>query len=153
MRTPRIGVVVSRFNEEVTSRLLAGCLKTLKSKGVSGKNVAVVEVPGGWEIPWAAQELALSGKFDVIVCLGAVLKGRTAQNGYIAQAVYARLQSISLDTRVPCILGVIVPATYAQAMARVKGKLDRGRESALAALEMAKLKMTGHAGPRRGRAR
>ncbi|MBI5630116.1 MAG: 6,7-dimethyl-8-ribityllumazine synthase [Elusimicrobia bacterium] len=133
---PRVAVVVSRFNEKVTSRLLGSCLTTLNSHGVAQSRIAVVRVSGGYEIPWAAQELALSGKFDAVIALGCILKGSTPQNEHISRSVIASLHEVSLKTKVPCILGVITPNTEAQALARTKGSLDRGKEAALAALEM-----------------
>lgn len=133
-------IVVSRFNVRITSRLLKSCLATLKSRGVPSKEVEVARVPGAYEIPWAAQELAMSGRFDVVISLGAVLRGETAQNDYISRSTIARLHEISLKTRVPCILGVITPDTMTQALARTRGSLDRGREAALAAVDMVKLR-------------
>ncbi|MFH1723924.1 MAG: 6,7-dimethyl-8-ribityllumazine synthase [Elusimicrobiota bacterium] len=137
---PRFGIVVSRFNEEITGKLLVNCLRTLKENGVPARRIHVVRVPGGFEIPWAAQELARSRRFDAVICLGAVLKGQTPQNDFISAATFVHIQRISLETRVPCILGVITPKTWAQAVARTKGSFDRGSEAAQAALEMAALK-------------
>ena len=136
----KIAIVVSRFNEEVTSRLLASCLKTLRSKGWRNSRLKVVHVPGGYEIPWAAAELARTGRYSVVVTLGCVLKGQTPQNDHISSSLVNSLHQISLATRVPVILGVLTPNTWKQAMARTRGALDRGREAALAALEMAALK-------------
>jgi len=135
----RFGIVVSRFNEEVTSRLLKNCVATLMAHGVPESDIEIVHVPGGYEIPWAAQELALSKSFSAVITLGAILKGSTPQNDHIARSTIQHLHDISLSTRVPCILGVITPNTMAQALARTKGGLDRGKEAALAALEMGKL--------------
>lgn len=134
------GIVVARFNPRITSRLLDSCVKTLAQAGVAQANITTVHVPGAYEAPWAAQELAISKKFDVVICLGAVLKGRTPQNDHIAASAIRRLHDISISTRVPCILGIITPKNESQALARTRGKLDRGREAALAALEMAKLR-------------
>jgi len=135
----KVAIVVSRFNEEVTSRLLASCLKTLKAEGWTDARLKVVHVPGGYEIPWAVQELARTGRYAAVVALGCVLKGATPQNDHIAGSLVRSLHRISLETRVPVILGVLTPNTWKQAMARTKGALDRGREAALAALEMAAL--------------
>ena len=135
----KVAIVVSRFNAEVTSRLLASCLRTFKSEGWTRARLKVVHVPGGYEIPWAVAELARTGRYAVVVTLGCVLKGRTPQNDHIARALVQSLHRISLDTRVPVILGVLTPNTWKQAMARTKGALDRGKEAALAALEMAAL--------------
>ncbi len=136
----RVAIVKSRFNEEVTSRLLASCLKTFKSEGWNDSQLKVVEVPGGWEIPWAVQELARTNRYQAVVALGCVLKGQTPQNDHLARSLVQSLHRISLDTRLPVILGVITPNNEKQALARTKGRMDRGREAALAALEMIALK-------------
>ena len=136
----KFGIVVSRFNEDVTSRLLNSCVKTLKAGGVSAAHIKTVEVPGGYEIPWAVQELALTRKFDAVIALGAILKGSTPQNDHISRSTIQRLHDIALQTRVPVLLGIITPHTHAQAMARTRGAMDRGREAAQAALEIIALK-------------
>ena len=136
----RVAIVKSRFNTEVTSRLLQSCLKTLKAEGWTDSQLKVVEVPGAWEIPWAVQELAKTNLYQAVVSLGCVLKGQTPQNDHMARSLIASLHRITLDTRVPVVLGVITPNTMSQAMARTKGAMDRGREAALAALEMIALK-------------
>ena len=136
----RIAVVVSRFNEEVTSRLLASCLKTFADAGWRPSRLKVVRVPGGYELPWTVNELALSGRYAAVVALGCVLKGQTRQNDHIARSLVSSLHRISIDTRVPVILGVVTPDNWGQAMARTRGALDRGREAALAALEMVALR-------------
>jgi 6,7-dimethyl-8-ribityllumazine synthase len=136
----RIAVAVSRFNEEVTSRLLASCLRTFKEEGWTDAQLKVVHVPGGYELPWAVNELARTGRYEAVVALGCVLKGQTPQNDHISRSLVQSLHRIALDARVPVILGVLTPNTWAQAMARTKGSLDRGKEAALAALEMAALR-------------
>jgi 6,7-dimethyl-8-ribityllumazine synthase len=138
MSQSSFAIVASRFNEKVTDALLASCLKTLKSKGAAAP--WVVRVPGAFEIPWTAHELALSGRFDVVVALGCVLAGETEQNRHMARAVVQQLLRISVDTGVPCVLGVITPENERQALARTKGRLDRGKEAAMAALEMARVR-------------
>ena len=132
----RVAVAVSRFNEDVTSRLLVSCLKTFKDEGWLEEQLKVVEVPGGYELPWTVNELARSGRYEAVVALGCVLKGETRQNEHIARSLVQSLHRISVDSRVPVILGVLTPDTEEQAMARTQGELDRGREAALAALEM-----------------
>jgi 6,7-dimethyl-8-ribityllumazine synthase len=136
----KIAVAVSRFNEEVTSRLRDSCLKTLKAEGWGPDRLKVVEVPGGFELPWTVQALAKSGRYEVVIALGCVLKGQTPQNDHISRSLVQCLHRVSLDTGVPVVLGVITPNTWAQAVARTKGEHDRGKEAALAALEMAALK-------------
>ena len=143
MKKPRIGIVVSRFNEEITGKLLKNCLKTLKREGIAENRVSVVHVPGGFEVPWAVNELARSKRVDGVIALGCVLKGQTPQNDYISDATYENLQKISIDTRVPVVTGILTPNTYKQALARTKGEMDRGSEAALAALVVVELKMRG----------
>jgi 6,7-dimethyl-8-ribityllumazine synthase len=140
LTTPKVAVVVSRFNEEVTSRLLASCLKTFRDEGWTEDRLRVVHVPGGYELPYAVNELARTGRYAAIVALGCVLKGRTRQNEHISRSLVQSLHRISVDARVPVVLGVLTPDTWKQALARTKGALDRGKEAALAALEMAALR-------------
>jgi 6,7-dimethyl-8-ribityllumazine synthase len=135
-----IAIAVSRFNEEVTAQLLKNCQAALVPHGFSGDKIAVFHVPGGYELPWLCNELALSDKYDVIIALGCILKGATPQNEHIARSTIQHLHDISIKTRVPVILGVITPTAYAQAVARTKGALDRGKEAAHAALEVLKLR-------------
>jgi 6,7-dimethyl-8-ribityllumazine synthase len=135
----RIAVVTSRFNEEVTSRLRDSCLVTLKAEGWGPERLKVVEVPGGFELPWTVSTLAKTGQFSAVIALGCVLKGQTPQNDHISRSLVQALHRISVDTGVPVALGVITPNTWAQAVARTKGKNDRGKEAALAALEMVAL--------------
>lgn len=150
-RAPKIAVAVSRFNEHVTERLLESCLAELERHGVKRSDVEIMRVPGGYELPWAAQRLARTGGRDAVIALGCILKGETSQNDHISRATILHLQSIGLDTGVPVILGVITPDSEEQALARTKGELDRGRESALAALEMARLSAAAKTPSRRTR--
>ncbi len=140
MTPKRVAVVASRFNEEITSRLLASCLRTFRDAGWARARLKVVRVPGGYELPWAVNELARSGRYAAVVALGCVLKGRTRQNEHISRSVVASLHRISIDARVPVILGVLTPDTWRQALARTRGALDRGKEAALAALAMVALR-------------
>lgn len=135
----KIGIVASRFNTTVTNRLLSSCVKTLKAQGFKTTQIETLRVPGAYEIPWTLQEMALTGRYSVLITLGCVLKGETSQNEHMAKAVVKNIQEIALKTRIPCILGVITPQTEEQALARTRGDLDRGREAALAALAMARL--------------
>jgi len=146
MKGPKIAIVASRFNQKVTDRLLESCLRILSEHGFGESRVFVARVPGAFEIPWTAQELALSGKFGAIIALGAVIRGQTAQNDYIARSVIEQLHVVSIITRVPCLLGVIAPNNEAQALARTRGSLDRGKEAALAAIEILALKLPTHHG-------
>ena len=145
MKTPlsnkySVGIVASRFNEKITDRLLDHCLKTLIDGKIERSKISVIRVPGAYEIPWTLQEMALSKKYSVLIALGCILKGGTSQNDYISKAVIENIQKISLQTRVPCVLGVITPNTEKQALARTRGEMDRGKEAALAALAMLKVR-------------
>lgn len=134
-----IAIAVSRFNEDVTSRLFQNCEKTLRAHGVRPTDIRAFHVPGGYELPWLVNELALSRRYEVVIALGCILKGSTPQNMHIARSTVMHLHDVALKTRVPVILGVITPNTYSQALARTKGALDRGKEAALAALEIMEL--------------
>lgn len=135
-----IGIAVSRFNEEITSKLLGSCLKTLKAGGIPENKIRVVQVPGGYELPWAIQELSLLRGCRVTIALGCILKGQTPQNDHIARSTIQQLHRLSLATRVPCALGIITPLNWTQAMARTRGSMDRGKEAAEAALELLALR-------------
>lgn len=141
MRRPaeRFAIVVSRFNEEITDALLASCQKRLR-KGAPKAELRVVRVPGGFEIPWAVERLAKTGRYDAVIALGCILRGETPQNEHIARSVFQHLHDISLSTGTPCVVGILTPDTWEQAAARTKGELDRGTEAADAALEMAELR-------------
>jgi 6,7-dimethyl-8-ribityllumazine synthase len=136
-----IGIAVSRFNEEITEALLRSCLATLTHAGHED-DVVVLRVPGGFELPWAVQELAMKKGCAAVIALGCVLKGSTPQNEHISRSLVQQLHAIMVKTRVPVSLGVITPNTWAQAVQRTKGKYDRGKEAAEAALEMIKLRGT-----------
>ncbi len=145
MKTPilhkhSICIVASRFNEKITDRLLDHCIDTLISGKIEKSRISVIRVPGAYEIPWTLQEMALSKKYSVLIALGCILKGGTSQNDYISKTVIENIQTISLQTRVPCVLGVITPNTESQALARTRGEMDRGKEAALAALAMLKVR-------------
>jgi 6,7-dimethyl-8-ribityllumazine synthase len=130
----KIGIVVSRFNEEYTEALLQSTLKELKGKAVT----AVVRVPGAYEIPLQVQRLARSKKFDAVIALGVIWQGQTSHAGEIGRAVTDSLMRISLETSVPVIHQVLGIKSDAEARARTMGKkLNRGIEAAHAALEMA----------------
>ena len=136
MKAERIAIAVSKFNEHVTERLLASCRRTLERSGVRPK--LITRVPGGFELPWTVNELALSGNYEAIIALGCIMKGQTPQNDHLARSVIHHLHDISVRTRVPVILGVITPSTQKQALDRTRGENDRGEEAALAALMMLK---------------
>lgn len=136
----RVGIVAARFNAELVEALLTRVLAQLRAAGVKGKRIAVIRVPGSHEVPWAAHELALSKRRDVVIALGVLIGGDTSHHEMVGQSVSQALQRIAIETRVPVINGVIVANTRAQAEARTHGPIDRGAEFAAAALEMAALK-------------
>ena len=136
----RFAIVASRFNEDVTRRLLDGCTAAFKAHGVSGNDLAVARVPGAFEIPLAAKTLAATGEYGAVVCLGAVIRGETGHYEVVCREAAAGIAAASLATGVPCILGVLTTDTVEQAMERSGGKEgDKGADAALAALEMADL--------------
>ena len=136
----RFAIVVSRFNEEITSGLLAGARRALSDAGVSEADVTLVHVPGAFEIPAAALRLAQTGRFDAIICLGCLIKGDTMHFEYIAEAASHGIMNVSVATGVPVAFGVLTTVTDDQAIARsAPGDGNKGREAAVAAVEMATL--------------
>ena len=136
----RFAVVVSRFNEEITEGLLRGAREYFAEASVAEESVTVFHVPGAFEIPIAAQRLAETGRFDAIICLGCLIKGDTMHFEYIASACSQGIIHASTVTGVPIAFGVLTTLTEEQAMARsVPGPENKGREAALAAIEMATL--------------
>jgi 6,7-dimethyl-8-ribityllumazine synthase len=136
----RFAVVVSRFNEFVTSRLLAAALETLVGLGASRDAIAVHDVPGSFEIPQAARRVAAAGNVDAIVCLGCLIRGATPHFEYIASAVTHGLIDAAGATGIPVAFGVLTTNTVEEALERAgAGPSNKGREAALAAIEMARL--------------
>ncbi len=136
----KIGVVVSRFNEMITEGLLAGALNTLKEVGIADKDITLVRVPGSLEISLAAQRLAQTGKFEAIVCLGAVIRGETPHFDYICLQASNGVREVALKYGLPVTFGIITADTVEQALARadVEGR-NKGSEAAISAVEMANL--------------
>ena len=134
----RIAVVVARFNEDITSRLLVGALKAAERHAV--KEHTVNWVPGAFELPVVAQKLAKSGRFDAVVCLGCVVRHETDHYRYIAGESASGIQRASLDTGVPCIFGVITCDTKEQALERSGGEQgNKGEDAMQTAIETANL--------------
>jgi len=134
------GLVVSRFNEFFSARLLEGALDCLNRHGVLEKDITVVKVPGAFEMPLAARRLADSGKFDAIVALGVVIRGGTPHFDFVASEVAKGLAHASMETGRPIIFGVITADTIDQAIERAGTKAgNKGFHAALSALEMANL--------------
>ena len=137
----RVCVVVARWNEFVTRKLLDGAVSTLHERGVAESDVVVAWVPGAFVVPTAAKWAASSGKFDAVICLGAVIRGETAHFEYVAGGAAEGIAAVSRETGVPVMFGVLTVESVEQALARAGGKDGhKGSESALAAIEMANLR-------------
>ncbi|CAE6736136.1 MAG: 6,7-dimethyl-8-ribityllumazine synthase [Nitrospira sp.] len=131
------GLVASRFNKFVTSRLLTECVKALSKAGVADDAIEVVRVPGAFEIPLVARQLAKSGRFDAVICLGAVIRGDTPHFEYISSEVSRGILQASMESNIPVIFGVLTTDTVAQAIERADpDKLNRGADAAKTAIEM-----------------
>ncbi len=136
----RFAVIVSRFNEFITSKLLGGAQDALNRHGLPDGAVDVVWSPGSYEIPLLAKRLAASGKYLGVICLGAVIRGSTDHYEYVASEVAKGVAQASLETGVPCIFGVLTCDTIEQAIERAGTKAgNKGADAALAAIEMANL--------------
>jgi len=136
----RFGVVVSRFNEMISQRLLSSCRDGLLRHGASEDNIEVAWVPGSFEIPLAAQSLAQSGRYDAVICLGAIIRGDTPHFDYIASQASRGISKIALDTGLPVIFGIVTADSVDQAVERAGVKRgNRGFDAALSAIEMANL--------------
>ena len=134
------GIVVSRFNEAITERLLDACVDTLLRHGAKDNDLTVVRVPGAFEVPLAAKRLAESKKFQAVVCLAALIRGETQHYEFIGSQASRGIGQIALDTGVPVIYGVVTTEDVQQALERAGIKRgNRGRDAALAAIEMATL--------------
>ncbi len=133
----RFAIVISRFNSFVSDRLLSGALDALERNGASADDVTVVWVPGSFEILLAAKKLAFSGKYDAVICLGALLQGETPHFEYLSSTVTKGIGNISLESGVPVTYGVLTCNTLEQAIERAGLKSgNRGFDAALSAIEM-----------------
>ena len=136
----RFGLVVSRFNDFITSNLLTGALDVFSQCGVDGADLKVLKVPGAFELPQAARKLCSTGNFDAVVCLGAVIRGETSHFDYICAEASRGVGQVGLEFNVPVLFGVLTTENLEQAVARSSsGSSNKGRETALAAIEMATL--------------
>ena len=148
----RFAVVVARFNDSITSRLLDGAVRTLTTHGVAEEEIDVARVPGAFEIPTVAERLAASGRYVAVLCLGAVIRGETTHDQYINRAVSTALAEIGVRHGLPVLFGVLTCNTLEQAIARSGGEAgtrgkdqpdsrigNKGSECAEAALEMVSL--------------
>ena len=133
-------IILSRFNDFIGSKLLSGALDELKRHGVSDDNIAIVKVPGAFEIPITAQKFAQSGKYNAIITLGAVIRGATAHFDYVSAEVSKGIAQVSLQTGVPVIFGVLTTDNIEQAIERAGTKAgNKGSDAAKSAIEMANL--------------
>jgi 6,7-dimethyl-8-ribityllumazine synthase len=133
----RIAVVVARFNAHVTGPLYDGCRQEFGQHGLDLETLATVEVPGCFELPIVAKTLAATGKYDAVVCLGAVIRGDTPHFDYVSSETASGLSRAALDTGVPVIFGVLTTDNEEQAIERIGGSAGhKGREAALTAIEM-----------------
>jgi len=136
----KLGIVVSRFNSVITDKLLEGALDTILRTGGGEEDIAVVRVPGSFEIPIAAKTLAQTGKYDAIICLGCLIRGETPHFEYLAAAVTSGISQISIQTGIPIAYGVLTTDTVEQALNRAGIKSgNKGSEAAAAGIEMANL--------------
>jgi 6,7-dimethyl-8-ribityllumazine synthase len=136
----KFAIVVARYNEHITGKLLAGAVDTLKAAGVADEAIDVAWVPGAWEIPLAAQHMAESGSYVAVLCLGCVIKGETTHDEHINRQVSLSLGQLALDKGMPISFGVLTVNTLEQAIHRAGGNVgNKGQEAAEAALEMVRL--------------
>ena len=132
----KIGIVVARFNEFITSKLLSGAIDTLRRHETNEDDIDVAWVPGAFEIPVVAKKLAQTGKYDAVICLGAVIRGSTTHYDYVCKGV----AQVGMSTGVPTIFGVVTTENIEQAVERAGTKAgNKGSDAAMAAMEMASL--------------
>ena len=136
----RVGIVVARFNEFITSKLLSGALDCLRRENVADEDIEVAWVPGAFEIPLIASEMAQSGRYDAVICLGAVIRGNTSHYDYVCSEVSKGIAQISLKTGFPVMFGVLTTENIEQAIERAGSKAgNKGSECAHGAIEMVNL--------------
>ncbi|KUG03772.1 6,7-dimethyl-8-ribityllumazine synthase [hydrocarbon metagenome] len=135
----KFGIVVSRFNEFITNKLLSGCLDTLLRHGVEEDDIEIAWVPGAFEIPLAAQRMTGKG-YDSVICLGTVIRGATPHFEYVASEVTKGVAQVGLNTGIPVVYGVLTTDTIEQAIERAGTKAgNKGSDAAMTALEMVNL--------------
>ncbi|MEE0595481.1 MAG: 6,7-dimethyl-8-ribityllumazine synthase [Agathobacter sp.] len=136
----RVGIVVARFNEFITSKLLGGAMDGLLRHNVAEDDIHVAWVPGAFEIPLVASKMAKSGKYDAVICLGAVIRGATSHYDYVCNEVSKGVASISLENDIPVMFGVLTTDNIEQAIERAGSKAgNKGYDCALGAIEMVNL--------------
>ena len=133
----RYGIVVSRFNDFITNRLLDGALDSLKRHGAKDEQITVMWVPGSFEVPVAAMKLAQSGKFQAVICLAAIIRGQTSHYDHVCQQITRGIGQVGMDTAVPTLFGVITAESLEDAIDRAGAKGgNHGAKAAVAAIEM-----------------
>jgi 6,7-dimethyl-8-ribityllumazine synthase len=136
----RFAVIVSRFNDFISSRLADGAMDALVRHGADEKEITLLKVPGAFEIPLVAKKIAKSGKYDAVVCLGAVIRGATPHFEYVAAEVSKGIAAVALESNIPVTFGVLTTDNLEQAIERAGSKAgNKGYEAAVAAMEMANL--------------
>lgn len=136
----KFGIIVSRFNDFITEKLLGGALDVLTRSGAADDDITIARVPGAFEIPMAAKKMAESGDFDAVISLGAVIRGSTPHFDYVAAEVSKGIAAIGLETGVPVSFGVVTTDTIEQAIERAGSKAgNKGWDAAMSAIEMANL--------------
>ena len=136
----KVGIVAARFNEFITSKLLGGALDGLARHGVPEEDIQIAWVPGAFEIPLIASKMAKSGKYDAVICLGAVIRGSTSHYDYVCAEVSKGIATVSLNSDVPVMFGVLTTDTIEQAIERAGAKAgNKGYDCALGAVEMVNL--------------
>ena len=136
----KVGIVVARFNEFITSKLLSGALDGLNRHGANESDIDVAWVPGAYEIPMIAQKMTASKKYDAVICLGAVIRGSTSHYDYVCNEVAKGVAQVGLASGIPTIFGVVTTENIEQAIERAGTKVgNKGYDSAMSAIEMANL--------------
>jgi 6,7-dimethyl-8-ribityllumazine synthase len=136
----RVVIVASRWNDFVVSRLIGGAVDALQRLGAQTDSITIVRVPGSFELPVAARRLAMSGDYDALICLGAIIRGETSHNEHIASQVFKGIAQVQLETNLPVALGVITADNLEQAIDRAGAKSgNKGFEAAMTAVELASL--------------
>lgn len=133
----KVGIVASRFNEFITSKLLGGALDGLVRHGVEEKNITTAWIPGAFEIPVIAKKMAQTGKYDAVICVGAVIRGSTTHYDYVCNEVSKGIAHVSLETGIPVLFGILTTENIEQAIERAGTKAgNKGYDCALSAIEM-----------------
>ena len=136
----KIGIVAARFNEFIVSKLIGGAMDALTRHDVKEENIDLAWVPGAFEIPLIAQKMADSGKYDAVICLGAVIRGATSHYDYVCNEVSKGIAQVSLNSGIPVLFGVVTTENIEQAIERAGAKAgNKGYDSAMAAIEMVNL--------------